>query len=129
VAYVVVSSPEALALEEARFFADHLVSEGMHPDALVINRVRAPLEADAGQVAYREAVARGVPFEQEAVARVQAILDEERALGAREQERIAGVPTGVPKGRTLMVPLFTSDVHEVRALGRIAEHLKGDRGS
>src|SRR6202000_2890123 len=51
IAYVLVTSAAPAAIEEVGYFADRLRGQGMHADALVVNRVQlAPPEADASAV-------------------------------------------------------------------------------
>jgi anion-transporting ArsA/GET3 family ATPase len=47
VAFLVVTTPDPLALEEGRYFHDRLTQEGMPFGAFVVNRMRKPFFADA----------------------------------------------------------------------------------
>src|SRR5690606_19064992 len=82
VAFVLVTSPEPLAIKEAMFFSDKLAEQGLRQQATVINRVIPLLSEPQGSSAeVRAALARKLPpgADVEALeAKLSRALDEER---------------------------------------------------
>jgi hypothetical protein len=115
-----VSSPDALALSEARFFADFLTSQGMYSDALVLNRVR-PVPGESSASALAQALAtQGVVWQEHAVERIAQALAEERELAARERAELANVAGW---SNPVLVPALPADAHSVDSLVSLSEHL------
>ncbi|MGP8058579.1 MAG: ArsA family ATPase [Acidimicrobiales bacterium] len=115
-AYVVVTSPRPDAVEEAAFFAGRLAETGVHPDALVVNRVHptfaagdplpeAPAGSDLGALAQN-------------LAQLEAVAEREEAAYAELVGRVAPAPVG-------RVALLGSDVHDLGGLGLVADSLFG----
>ena len=129
-AFVVVASPEAPALREARFFLQRLAQDGMPTAGLVVNRVTPPpAEALAGlsQADARRAAARlnaGGP-EQEAVGAVLGLHADRIDVAHRERKAIAAALHGVDPRALVEVPLMSSDVHDIEDLLAIGAHLLG----
>ncbi|HMD45571.1 MAG TPA: ArsA-related P-loop ATPase, partial [Acidimicrobiales bacterium] len=119
-AYVVVTSPRPDAVEEAAFFAGRLAETGVHPDALVVNRVHPTFLADDA------ALPDGPPGSDlaalvENLAQLEALADREEAAYAELVGRVAPAPVG-------RVPLLGSDVHDLAGLGLVADNLFGRPG-
>lgn len=126
VAFVVVSSPDPMAVGEAMFFVDHLQKHSMNAEALVMNRVRqaedlptpsadrlAGLLADAH---LANATDLGTSFSR--AWRDMSTWARRDALEvARARRELASVP------RHLLVPTFDEDVYDLAALSRVAERL------
>ena len=121
-AFVVVATPDQVALREAAYFAGRLASGRMPLGALVVNRV------------HRAAPVPEVPAE--ALERLQGdgadgrllatLLEQHRALetlAATERRRIAGLAEAVPGASVVEVPLLADDVHDIPGLRRLGAHL------
>jgi anion-transporting ArsA/GET3 family ATPase len=128
VAFVLVTSPEPLAVKEAIFFAEKLSEHGMRQQATVINRVIPLLSEPPGpESAIRAALNNALPSGVDVPtieAKLTQALDEERtrAVTCRvEVERLKAL-TG-NKGLYVEVPAFDEDVHDLRALSRVGEFL------
>jgi anion-transporting ArsA/GET3 family ATPase len=128
VAFVLVTSPEPLAVKEAIFFAEKLGEHGMRQRATVINRVIPLLAEPRGSDAeIRHALSQRLAPGLDLAAletKLARALDEERtrAVTCRvEVERLKAL-TG-NKGLYVEVPAFDEDVHDLRALARVGEFL------
>lgn len=127
VAFVVVTSPAPLAIQEALFFSERLREAGMRRDAVVLNGVHALLPEPQGTTAELEAELR----------RVEPGLDAARAIDrmrrALEDERLRGVADRIEAdvlrskvgadAAFVQVPALEEDVHDLRALARVAGFL------
>lgn len=125
VAFILVSSPEPMAIDEINFFADRLRQFAMPRDAFVINRVHLPPpEADAVDQALAD---DGLPADlAPAVARAH---DEAKLLCQRDARHIERLRTGGDdrgaSAPVVRVPAFERDVHDVAALAMVGEALVG----
>lgn len=126
VAFVIVTSPDPMAVNEAMFFAERLAEGGMHIEGLVINRVRR-LEPVEDVAPYRVAnVLREAGIEPAYELANAALRAHQEAMvwarrDAGEVARIRKELQGIP--RIVEVPAFDNDVHDLVALGRVAEIL------
>ncbi|MFT3927295.1 MAG: ArsA-related P-loop ATPase [Myxococcales bacterium] len=128
VAFVLVTSPEPLAVKEAIFFAEKLGEHGMRQQATVINRVIPLLSEPPGpenQIASALVSAlSAAPDPAQLGAKLERALDEERtrAVTCRvEVERLKAL-TG-NRGLYVEVPAFDEDVHDLSALARVGHFL------
>jgi anion-transporting ArsA/GET3 family ATPase len=127
VAFVLVTSPSPMSINEVLFFSDRLVASSMPRGAFVVNRVRqapAPLEG-AGEAAVQGALdALHVPLEEGGAGRLLAAHADAvklATLDARNLEGLAARTGGdVPIVR---VPELPSDVYDVRLLAHLASVL------
>jgi anion-transporting ArsA/GET3 family ATPase len=128
VAFVLVSSPEPMAIEEINFFAERLRAFAMPRDAFVINRVRlAPAEIAVEAVPDALAEAGLGPTLAPQIARA---IEEARLVAARDARHIEALANDDGGGRpapVVRVPAFEWDVHDVRALGKVGDALVGPR--
>jgi anion-transporting ArsA/GET3 family ATPase len=130
VAFVLVTSPDPLAVREAVFFADKLTEHGMRQAATVINRVTPLLaEPHGSEQEVRATLAPRVPNVMSATALEEKLwraLDDERMRAVTDRgevERLRALTQN--SGLYVEVPTFEEDVHDLRALARVAEHLMG----
>jgi anion-transporting ArsA/GET3 family ATPase len=130
VAFVVVTSPTPLNVEEAMFFDGRLREAGMAVDAFVVNSVHPLLPEPTAQPEALEGEARGALPEgmdaARAVTRLRRALEDERVVAVAhriEAERLRTQVSDV--GRFVQVPAFDEDVHDMGALMRVASYLTG----
>jgi anion-transporting ArsA/GET3 family ATPase len=128
VAFVLVTSPDPLAVQEAIFFAEKLRDHRMHQKATVINRVTPLLDEPHGTEAEVKAeLGRLLPQDSDIQTlenKLWQALDEERSRAVTDRvevERLKAL-TG-NKGLYVEVPTFEEDVHDLRALARVASYL------
>jgi anion-transporting ArsA/GET3 family ATPase len=124
VAFVIVSSPEPMAVTEAMFFGEKLTEGGMRVEALVFNRVR---RARAVEISSPARIANvlseaGVEPHAELAAGVLKAYQDASVWARRDANEIARAMRemqNVP--RVVEVPAFDEDVYDVAALSRVAE--------
>jgi len=121
-AYVLVTSPAPAAIDEVNYFAARLREQGMHPDAVVVNRLQPnPPEVTVGEI---ESAARllGLELSAGAVAGVERAARDERKRAAFEAEQLHVLERslGAEPPPTLRVPVLAADVHDVRSLAQVA---------
>jgi anion-transporting ArsA/GET3 family ATPase len=126
VAYVLVTTPDPLAIREVVYFAERLRKEGMHPDAFVVNRVhpRFPDSAKVGDVA--EVLARhdvrGAATAQRCVVAMQDASRQGR-LDALHLHGLEGAVEDSPGVVSIHVPAYARDVYDLTALSGLADIL------
>ena len=136
-AFVLVSSPEELALEDAEFLGDRMSELGMPLRAVVLNRVHAeftePIDRrdfPSGEIRDedRERVVRVLERAgirpPDLAARLAANFADYQALargdGLRVEQFVGGLPPRVP---VVQIPAFPSDLHDVGGLRRTHPYL------
>jgi anion-transporting ArsA/GET3 family ATPase len=130
VAFVIVTSPNPLAMEEAIFFARRLEEAGMRRDAFVINGVR-PLFAEPSVSDAELAELAGPHLEgidpHRAIARMRRALDDARTRAIADRLQADRLKQRAGKGQIFVeVPAFEQDVHDLSALADVASYLVGE---
>ena len=127
VAFVLVTSPEPMAIAEINFFADRLRSFAMPRDVFVVNRVHMPPGELASPARLREVLlAAGLPGEDDFVHRIARAHEEAQLMAVRDARNLEKLHLDDGAATTVVrVPAFDSDVHDVRALARVAGALVG----
>jgi anion-transporting ArsA/GET3 family ATPase len=135
VGFVLVSSPERMAVQEALFFHERLTSSEMPFSGFVVNRVHTsrPARLDAAEatrllVATPAVAGLGLShtsLRMAAEALIGAHADLEN-LAAADQEAIARLrAAGGAKARLVQVPFLREDVHDVDRLIDLGRYLAG----
>jgi anion-transporting ArsA/GET3 family ATPase len=128
VAFVVVTSTDTAAIDEAAFFHSRLVASRMPFGAMVVNRVRSPyvrpdeldgladaIIGDAPPAGDRAALGRVAAAAEEAARAWAVIADHD----ARNLASLAGsLASETP---VIPIPLFDKDIHDIGALARYGE--------
>ncbi len=132
-AFVVVASPEAPALREARYFLQRLAQDGMPTAGLVVNRVTLPPGGGLSDItapAARKAATRleEGDAEHDALAALLSLYADRAGVTKRERKAITAALHGVNPRVLVEVPLMDSDVHDLEDLTAIAAVLTGTRG-
>jgi anion-transporting ArsA/GET3 family ATPase len=130
VAFVLVTSPDPLAVKEAIFFAEKLSESGLHQQGTVINRVTQLLPEPPGTeseiaAALDAKLPAGVD-RPALLAKLDQALDDDRLRAVTDRgevERLKAL-TG-NRGLYIEVPAFEQDVHDLAALSRVASFLVG----
>jgi anion-transporting ArsA/GET3 family ATPase len=125
VGFIVVTSPSPLAIREARFFSDRLREANMKRDGVVVNQVH-PTYPDA--TPSTEAIAEVLPdgAKPDLAGRIATALDDERRRGTTDRRETDALRKHIGGGVAFVeVPAFETDVHDLRALARVASHLVG----
>lgn len=127
IAFVVVTSPAPLAIEESLFFSDRLTSSQMNSKAFVINRVHAlhsePRGSEAALVAELAALAPETPgdvlFE-----KLTRALDDDKIRAVADRLEVERLRQRTPKSSLFIeVPAFDRDVHDLASLYQVASFL------
>lgn len=131
VAYVLVTSPEPMSIQEVLYFADRLREQNMPRDAFVVNRVHRATAPTQDPAVVGRALARlGIELDRGGAERVvRAALDEASrgALDAKELEALDRVLANAPdRPIRVDVPAFAKDVHDLDALAKVARILVRD---
>lgn len=126
-AFLVVATPEAPALREARFFIERLHEDRIPLAGVVVNRVHDTAAAGISAADARSASARlaGGAAADRHTAGLLAVHAENMELADRERvlrDRFAASHRGVPR---VGVPALPGDVHDLDGLRRIGESLAG----
>jgi anion-transporting ArsA/GET3 family ATPase len=129
-AFVLVTNPNPLTIQEALFFHSALKSDGISTAAVVVNRVQRDPRRHGGPdnvAALREALALAQIKETGDLAeRLCATLTEQSTLAdldRREVERLSRTLQDVP---LFAVPRLRKDVHDLSGLWQVDECLGGE---
>ncbi len=117
--FVLVASPRADAVAEARFFAGRLAESNIAVAALIVNRVH-PRFGPGRVEPLRELARRAEGTDLAALATNLADL---RAVADGEDANLAELGAQVAPASVTRVPLLDDDVHDLAGLERIAGHL------
>lgn len=119
-AFVVVTSPEQAALDEARHLVRRLAEDEVAPAAVVVNRV-ARARSDLTITAAVEALASSPgPLAKAALEEQVRLARAARRHGAAVRGLRQEMGEGVP---VVTVPASRSDVHDIEGLDRVARQL------
>ena len=121
-AFVVVATPDEVALREAAYFAGRLATDDMPLGALVVNRVHQAAALPEVPAAAVERL-RGEGADGRLLAD---LLEQHRALkklATAERERIAWLAGTVSGVAVVEVPQLAEDVHSIAGLRRLSGHL------
>ena len=124
VGYVMVTTPDPLAIREVAFFAQRLVKEHMHADAFVVNRVHPPFPAEIDGTAA-ELSRLGLERPAELAEKCAVALRLASSQGRLDRIHLMSLENTIEDARApvVFVPAFASDVYDLGALGQIADIL------
>jgi anion-transporting ArsA/GET3 family ATPase len=122
--FLIVTSPQREAAEEAIFFRGKLREAGMPFGGLVVNRVH-PLSAGGrpGDEIDEAALAAELGGDAALARKVARTLREFRALAHRDAAAIERLARETGDGRPILVPQLDGDVHDVDGLIALHRHL------
>ncbi|MFO0685939.1 MAG: ArsA-related P-loop ATPase [Sandaracinus sp.] len=132
VAFVIVTSPAPLSVDEAIFFSERLRESGMPRDAFVVNQVH-PLVAEPSEptsALEAEATKTMTPGADapRLVGRMRRALDDARLQAVADRLECDRLEThGGQDVLYVEVPVLDQDVHDLDALAEIASYLVGER--
>jgi len=123
-AFLLVTSPQREAVDEAIFFRRRLAEGGMPFAGVVVNRMQ-----EAVPRAKRDEVARQLEGElgDDLARRVAANLDDFRRLADRDRRSVTRLGEELVEGPLFLVPLLDEDVHDLDGLRALGGHLFGAR--
>lgn len=128
VAFVLVTSPDPLAIREARYFSDRLEGAGMNREAVVVNQVHNLIEEPRISIAEQIEALRAVLPESIDAAhlhpRLEQALQDERQWAAADRVEVERLSAQIGEDtRIVEVPAFDEDVHDIAALAKVAFYL------
>ncbi len=128
VAFVLVTSPDPLAIREARYFSDRLQRAGMNREAVVVNQVHNSIEEPRIPIAEQiEALRTVLPESIDAAhlqPRLEQALQDERQWAAADRVEVERLSSQIGEDtRIVEVPAFDEDVHDIAALAKVAFYL------
>ncbi len=132
VAFVLVTSPEPLALTEARYFSEKLQESGMNREAVVVNQVHSLIDEpsisiDEQVLALREVLPDSIDAAG-LLPRLDEALHDERRLAKTDRANVERFSADIGDGIDIIeVPSFDEDVHDIAALARVASYLTAER--
>lgn len=124
VAYVLVTTPDPLAIREVVYFAERLRTEGMRPDAFVVNRVNPKFTLDDDKVP-QELQNAGIAATPSIVEKCKEALRDAARNGKLDRIHLLSLEPTIEDFDALMVkvPTFASDVYDLDALAEISNTL------
>jgi anion-transporting ArsA/GET3 family ATPase len=128
VAFVLVTSPDPLAVGEARFFSDKLKEAGMNREAVIVNQVHSLIPEPVIPVdAQIDELRAALPPSIDAAdihPRLSEALDADRSWAVSDQAQVKRLGEEVGDDTLIVqVPAFDEDVHDLAALAKVAEYL------
>lgn len=131
VGFLIVTSTDSAAIDEANFFHEQLRSGGMPFGALLVNRVRTEHLEEHEIPGLGQHLLEVTPpiGDRAALERVAHVAEEAahawHVLARVDKQRIAEVRARLAErgdgGRVVPVPLFDRDIHDIGSLARYAE--------
>lgn len=129
VAFVIVTSPNPLAMDEAIFFAERLEAASMSRDGFVINGIRqlfAEPNQPESELASLVAPHLRALDPRRAVSRMRRALDDARIRAIADRLEVERLHSRAGSERLYVeVPHFEQDVYDLPALHRVAMYLTG----
>ena len=119
--FLLVTSPRAAAIADAGHFHAKLADSGMPFGALIVNRVREPVAADAGDPALATELA-GL-LDEPLARKVLHDVDDRNRLAERDALNVERMRAELTGGALLTVPELSGDVHDLDGLRAIGELL------
>jgi len=131
VAFVIVTSPDPLAMDEAIFFSRRLEELDMRRDAFVINGMRVLFaEPSVPQAELVSLIAPHLPEgidPRRAVKRMRRAIDDARTDAIADRLQSDRLRQRVGSDQLYVeVPHLERDVHDLQSLGEVAAYLAGD---
>jgi anion-transporting ArsA/GET3 family ATPase len=128
VAYVLVTSPSPMAIQEVLFFSERLEEQGMPRDAYVVNRVhQAPTSHTDARAAEKAMSSLSLSLEADGPARLIHALDDETRQARLDAAHLTRLTSALASsaGSVLRidVPALPYDVHDLRTLAVVASFL------
>lgn len=130
VAYVLVTTPSPMSIQEVLFFADRLREQGMPRDAFVVNRVqKAPPVAPTREQTVEALKKSQIALDEDGADRLLGALEDERRQSAVDAKNLRALDRAVasspPKPLRVDVPALPYDVHDLKTLAEVASVLVG----
>ena len=128
VAFVLITSPNPMAIGEARFFSEKLAEAGMKREGVIVNQVHTLLDEPNLSIGEQIAALReALPDTIDAAdlqPRLSEALDAERVWASADAAQVQRLVDDIgDETRVVEVPAFDEDVHDLAALAKVAAFL------
>lgn len=129
VAYVLVTTPDPLAVREVIFFAERLRQQDMRRDAFVVNRVHPSYGSVPSTSEIEGAIAKaGLTLGPDAANRLRKAAEDEASMGKLDALHLIGLGSALEEeaaggSKLVHVPAFPYDIHDLVRLAAIADVL------
>ena len=127
-AFLLVVAPRQGAIDEGRFFTQHLGQQGIPVRALIVNRLHPLFDArpaSAASVATVGTARTRSGASAQAFTALKGNWAELRAEGESEENYVTALAAQVAPTPVARVPLLDGDVHDLRGVQTVADHLFG----
>lgn len=118
--FLLVTSPRAAAIEEARHFHRKLQSEGLPFGGVIVNRMREPVRAEPAPELDSELAGM---LDEKLAGKVARNLAEHRLLAERDALNVDRLGERLGRKPILTVPELSGDVHDLAGLAELNTHL------
>lgn len=136
VGFVLVASPEPMAIREALFFYNRLVDSSMPVGGFIVNRVHPSYPIEDGDGAFDAAAALADVPEVAALGmagttirmagdKMIACYDELEELATADAGQIERIRSAKGAPALVTVPLLSRDIHEIEMLNKLAKRVAG----
>ena len=130
VAFVLVTSPAPMSIQEVLYFSDRLAEHGMPRGAFVVNRFRCPPPHADGPITVPEAAAAvakdAVKLDDDGPERLVRAHGDAVKLAALDALHVRALEARLTRDVPIVrVPELPSDVHDVKLLSELADVLTG----
>ena len=132
VAFVLVTSPAPMSIQEVLYFSERLEEHRMPRGAFVVNRFRMPPVHQGEAIAAEETAgavkARALQLDDDAPARLVKAHSDATKLAALDAYYVKNLDARASgKVPIVRIPELPSDVHDLKLLARLADMLMGVR--
>ncbi len=118
--FLLVTSPRAAATADARYFHRKLEESGMPFGGLIVNRVREPVAAVAGDELRDELAGL---LDAKLARKAIRDLEDRNRLAERDARNVEGMRASIGGDTLIAVPELSGDVHDLDGLAAVAERL------
>jgi anion-transporting ArsA/GET3 family ATPase len=128
-AFVLVTGPNPLTIQEALFFHQALRGDGIPTAAVVVNRVQRDPRRHGGPdnvAALREALTLAQIKDGDLAERLCTTLTDQSALADLDRREVERLARTLPEVPLFTVPRLRKDVHDLSGLWQIEEFLGGE---
>jgi anion-transporting ArsA/GET3 family ATPase len=123
VAFVLVTSPSPVSIQEVLYFEGRLKEAKMPRGAFVVNRVREPPKSDRPvrpEDIVRAITERAVPLDADAPGRVLRAYQDASKLAALDALHLRSLTASAEGLPIVRIPEFPSDVHDAKGLVKLS---------
>ena len=118
--FLLVTSPRAAAIEEARHFHRKLQAENLPFGGVIVNRMREPVRARNTEKVETEL---SELLDEKLAGKVARNLEDHRRLAERDESNVERLAEELGRKPVLTLPELSGDVHDLAGLQELNKHL------